>query len=294
MSAKIKSATISAMLDQVADEFVAAVELKKSTLAKEAGMPPPEAPMAAPKEAPPAAPAPEAPTDDPEAIRAELSKLSPEQLEAHIQIAMELKQAMGGEAPPAALEADAANAAPPPEMDKALDLEEVDADAGEISVESLQAEYAKLSPEELKMHQDALQAALAPAEEASAPAEKSPEKSAPAAEKSPEIEKAMAELQELKLLVKNQSEEIANLHNGIKQAVERPLRKSVSSVYTAPSAAKSHSVPDSLEAVDAKLTELSKSGKLSKDDRQLVNTYWLTKTKPNLEKLAHLFEEKII
>lgn len=292
----IKGSTLEKMIEDVAQDFADALALKKESLAKseslrkdfppakdedskpeeaseskpdasaspapDAASPAPEAsdaPSAAPDAGAPApdagaAPAPDAGMGDPAAdqaldpaaLQAEYAKLSPEELDMHLQAAMAAKQALEGAAGPAAPDAGGpAPAAPAPEMKS-------EASAGE-----------KSKADEL-------------------------EKSVVA--KSEQLNKAMGELEELKKLVKTQSEEIAVLHAGIQKAVNTPDRKAVTTVSHVTREVSAPAKEWTKDGIHSHLKTLTASGKLAKSDRDLINDFYCGVVK--IDKLAHLFEGK--
>lgn len=260
---KIKSSTLQAMLDEVAQDFIQALDVKEKSLAKN-----------------------ELAKDDvpePEQGGEEQSASKPD--------------AMDTGSAPAAPEAAPAEAQPemPPEAEGQPQDPAADASMDEGA---LQAEYSKLSPEELEMHLKAAMAAKAalspPAEEAPAPApepemkaEESMEDSKEESkEESAELSKAMAEIAELKALSKAQSDEIAMLQVGIQKLVDRPERKAVTSV-SAPLAKSTKEWTK--ESIHSHLKSLTQSGKLKKSDRDLVSDFYCGVV--SIEKLSHLFEE---
>lgn len=300
MSKTVKGSTLQAMLEDVAQDFISALELKQEALAKSEQLrkdaPPPKEEDSAPEEGseskPDASASPEA-SDAPPA--------APEASDAPVA------------APDASPSPDAGAPAPDagmgdPAADQALDPA------------ALQAEYAKLSPEELDMHlqaamaaKQALEGAAAPAPDAGAPAPApaAPAPAAPAPEmkseapaakgdgsgkiemaKSEDLSKALSELEELKKLAKTQSEEIAALQAGIQKAVNTPDRKAVTAVshVTREVNAGAASKEWTREGIHSHLKTLSASGKLAKSDRDLINDFYCGVVK--IDKLAHLFEGK--
>lgn len=195
-------------------------------------------------------------------------------------------------------------------------------DQAPLSPEALQAEYAKLPPEELDMHIQAALAAKAalagpagpgadgmapmgpdagaPVPPAPAPSpapmamnedfHNSPERDAPHGKGAPGMELARKheqEISELKALVKSQQEEFNQVATALKNFVEAPQRKAVTSVAHL---AKTEAPPKVItkESINSRLLELSKRPDLKKSDRQLINDFYDGKVKADA--LAPLFE----
>lgn len=95
------------------------------------------------------------------------------------------------------------------------------------------------------------------------------------------------ELQELRALVKSQSEDIENLAKFAKAMSEQPMRKAVTSMT---GLAKSEQVKPALtrESIHNHLKALTAKPDLKKSDRQLITDFYDGRV--NVDKLAHLFE----
>lgn len=175
-----------------------------------------------------------------------------------------------------------------PEMDPAQEM------GGELTPEALQAEYEKLPPEELQMHLQACQAALAklapPAEMAPVAApEAQPEMAPPApAMKSDSTvsDLAKAEIDSLK-------EDIEILTKTVKTLVETPVRKAITSMDELSKEEVqqvSHLSPNDFWS---KLSEVAKRQDLKKSERQLIKDIYDRRVKPEVaaQHLAKLFED---
>lgn len=297
----IKSSTLQAMLDDVANDFIDALKTKQESLAK-----------------------------------SELRKDFPPKKEDESEPSKEASDSAPADASASAGPSDAPEAAPAPGADApapGLDAGAPAPDAGmgdpaadqQLDPAALQAEYAKLSPDELEMHlqaamaaKQALAGAMAPVPDASAaapapaPAAPAPEmkSEASAGEKSKKAVDAMKELEksvvakseqvaaslakteELEKLIKAQADEIASLHAGIQKIVDVPGRKAVTAVNhvtreTAPAGSSKEWTKDTIHA---HLKQISATPSLKKADRELINDFYCGVVK--IDKLAHLFEEK--
>ncbi len=179
----------------------------------------------------------------------------------------------------------------------------------ELTPEALQAEYAKLDPQELEMHihaalaaKEALMGAAGgagappmapPADAAPAPAAPGMDGAGPAMKKespmTPEKVKAMAkaEVDELRAAVKEQAEAIEALTKTLTTVMEKPLRKSIASVRPAEAPKKDLSTL-TMKDVNEHLTKITADPKLAKSDRDTINDFFDRKV--GIDKLAHLFE----
>jgi len=198
--------------------------------------PAPEASEPAVDPAAPADPAAEAgPQVTPELLQSEYAKLSPEELEMHLQAALAAKAAVqpAPEAPMAP-----APVAPPPA-----------------------APEASLPPPDL-----AMKAELTSHDKASGGQIKGGKLG-----KSEEARDS--EIAELKALVKSQAEDIENLAQVTKAVLERPLRKAVTSVAHLPKM-EVEKAPLTKAEIHSRLNKLSSSPELKKSDRQLINDFY--------------------
>ncbi len=210
-------------------------------------------------------------------------------------------------APPAP----AADASAPPAPDASAPVDPA-ADAGPMDPAALQAEYAALPIEELKMHCLAAKAALFAAMGASDPAMAAPADAgappaaapsappmappAPAAsptppppamksEMPPEMEKSEKDLRiaELEKSVKDLEGVVPGLLKIVEKTLAMPPRKGITSVADLPPGAGSLSKSE----IDSRLLRAIKTD-LSDDDRGLVNSYSYGHI--GVEKIAHLLK----
>lgn len=184
------------------------------------------------------------------------------------------------------------------------------ADQGaELTPEALQAEYAKLDPQELEMHIHAALAAKeaimgaaggAAAPAMGAPPAPAPEVGAPAdgagpamkkeASMTPEKVKAMAkaEVDELRTQLKEQAEAIEALTKTLTTVMEKPLRKSIASVRPVEAPKKDLSNL-TMADVNSHLAKITSRPDLKKADRDIINDFFDRRV--GIDKLAHLFED---
>lgn len=288
----IKSSTLQAMIDEVAQDFADAVALKRESLQKSELR----------KDFPPTKE--EGSESKPDASPDDSASPSPD----------------ADGSPDAAPAAPDASPAPAPTGDPGMGDPGMGDPAAEAALDpaALQAEYAKLQPDELEMHLQAAMAAKAalsggapapgmdPAAAAGAPPAPAPAAPAPEMKsegdmeksameksviaKSEALGKAEAETTELKKLLKAQSEEIASLQAGIQKFVDVPARKAVTTVsHVTREVAAPSSKEFTKESIHAHLTKISATPALKKSDRQLINDFYCGVVK--IDKLAHLFEE---
>lgn len=219
----------------------------------------------------------------------------------------------GSDAPPPADDG-SAPAAPAPDAG-AAPVDPAAEQGAALTPEALQAEYAKLPPEELQMHMQACQAAMAalgggmgaptpdaapPAPEAAAPAPAAPagaplmqsEKKVAAEtlskSEAKESELAKAEISSLK-------EDVEILAKTLKQILETPVRKAITSISDLE---KSEDKPSDeykpLAPADfwAKLKEVSKRSDLKKSEKQLILDVYAKQVNPEVaaKHLAKLFK----
>jgi len=225
---------------------------------------------------------------------------------------------------------DGAEASAPPAPEATAPAEGTpDASAGDPGMDTgmdhgaLVAEYAKLPPEELKMHMLAAKEALmnvmggdVGSEEPAAPAAPAP-MAPPAAPPGPEASmsasapptlkgemKADAKanggpvpgmsksekdeaMEALQKTVSDQAEALTTLVKTVELVLGQPQRKAVTSVGFVP---KTEDAPKPLSKseVTEKLVTITKSPKLSKSDRELINEYCLGNL--GVEKIEHLLK----
>lgn len=221
----------------------------------------------------------------PEALQAEYAKLDPQELEMHIHAALAAKEALMG--------ADGAAGAPPMAPPAADGL----AMKGEMSAE-LSHEVSK-SPSQ--HNRDAQKKETSESGgELSHSVSMSPSqhnrdmsKNAPM---TPEKVKAMAKAEvaeviaELKAELKSAHEDVENLTKAVTTLMEKPLRKSITSVR--PSAADEARKDISnltMQDVQKHLIKLTARPDLKKSDRELINNFYDRRAK--ITDLAHLFED---
>lgn len=217
----------------------------------------------------------------------------------------------GSDAPPPPADAspspspspDAAGAAPAPSGDPAQDM------GAELTPEALQAEYQKLPPEELQMHAQALQAAMAamgggqPGMDAGAPpapeAAPAPAMAPPApAMKSEKTETTLAKSEDLhKAEVDSLKEDVEILAKTLKALIETPVRKAITSIAELPKG-EAEEVEEERKALSpvefwGKLKEVSKRSDLKKSDKQLICDIYERRVQPEVaaKHLAKLFKE---
>ena len=281
MGLKIKDSDVKKILAEVETEIGALLKSEKDRLAKAAEGSPSERPE---ESAPPASPA------GPE----ETAPVAPPVDSA----------APAG--PPASPEGAPVDGAPPADGAPA----DPAADAGPVDPQQLMAEYAKLPPEELKVHYMACKAAIAqvmgadpdaasagapPDASASAsaspagPAAASPAplaqaevpanggkivpaaKSEPAADGAP-LAKAEDRVKELEAIVADQNSTVERLAKAVDKFLGQPVRKAITGTDFGPRAGSQAQEPSKAE-VDAKLKEVISAGKLSKSDSERVIAY---------------------
>ena len=185
--------------------------------------------------------------------------------------------------------------------------------------DALVAEYSKLGPEELKAHvmaaKEALMAAMGgaagdgepmappapaaapPAAPMTPPAAPDMSASAPPALKSEiksdvaanggKMSKSEKDFADLKKRADEQDEALSKLLTAVETVLGQPQRKAVTSVSFVP---KTTDAPKTLSKseVKDKLNEITKSTKLAKSDRELINEYCLGNV--TVEKIEHLLK----
>lgn len=288
----IKSSTLQAMLDDVANDFIDALKTKQEALAKSELR----------KDFPPAKEDSEAPAEEGSESKPDASA-SPAPDESA--------------APEAAPAPDAAAPAPGAEAAPADPAMGDPAAEQQLDPAALQAEYAKLPPDQLEMHLQAAMAAkqalagspadpgldagapppAAPAPEMKSEAsagEKSKEESKELEKsviaKSEELAKALAEIEELKKLHKSQAEELTALQAGVQKFVDVPARKAITTVnHVTREVTATASKEWTKEGIHNHLKKLSATPSLKKSDRDLINDFYCKVV--SIDKLAHLFEE---
>lgn len=222
-----------------------------------------------------------------------------------------------GSVPPPAPDA---SAAPAPDASAPAGAGDPAADEGTMDPEALKAEYAKLPPDELKIHFMAAKAALmevmggaddgsagAPPPPAAPPAPPpmaSPSPSAPPALKAEmkinadanggkelPIKKSEQELQidALKAEVSEHKDALDKLVKAVTVMVERPERKAVTTTAFIP---KTDETPKSLSKTEVmeKLKKVSATPGLKKSDRDLINSFCVDAV--GLDKIRHLLTDK--
>lgn len=235
--------------------------------------------------------------------------------------------AEGSDAPPDAPPADdAGSAAPAPSPDPSAGAPGGDPAqemGAQLTPEALQAEYAKLPPEELQMHLQAAQAALAalgggmgapdagpPAPEAAAPAP-SPSASAPllqsekgtnsaALKKTEEAqmdELSKAELDAVKAENKSLKEDVEIIAATLKKMIETPVRKAITSIAELPKGEEEAQADETYKPLDPtnfwkKLAEVSKRPDLKKGEKKLILDIYAKQVEPEAaaKQLAKLFK----
>lgn len=190
-----------------------------------------------------------------------------------------------------------------PEMAPAHDGD-VDMGGDALTPEALQMEYEKLPPEELQMHKQALEAALAKMgggmgapDMGSAP----PAPEAPAAPPAPAMksEKASKEFEDLKKSSEAEiislKEDIEILAKSLKTLVETPVRKAIVSIDELPKAEEKKEPKDSYTPGEfwGKLKEVAKRPDLKKSERQLIMDIYDRRVSPEVaaKHLAKLFAD---
>lgn len=293
---KIKESELKALLEEVASDLSKAFESEKDQLAKAelakdappgeepdeasaapASAPPDASPAPSPEEgsentpppdaaaSPDASPAPDAPMDPaadasaaltPEALQAEYSKLSPEELDMHLKAALAAKAAVAGApdasagAPPMADPAAGAGAPPSPPMPNDPMAMKSEVSASKANGGQIKAGSSLGKSENEKLTEDKIAA--------------------------------------LEALVKSQGEDNANLAKAIKLMIEQPQRKAVTSVAHL-AKTEAEKAPLTKASINARLKELSMKPDLKKSDRQLINDFYDGRVKA--DKLAPLFED---
>jgi len=235
--------------------------------------------------------------------------------------------AEGSDAPPDAPPPDdgSASAPPPasPDTSAGAPVDPAQEMGAQLTPEALEAEYAKLPPEELQMHLQAAQAALAklggglgapdaapPAPEAAAPAP-SPSASAPllqsekgtnnaALKKTEEAkmdELSKAELDAVKAENKSLKEDVEIIAETLKKMLETPVRKAITSIAELPKGEEEVAADESYKPLDPtnfwkKLAEVSKRPDLKKGEKKLILDIYAKQVEPEAaaKQLAKLFK----
>lgn len=309
MSLKIKESELKDILAEVTEDLAKAFKSTEDKLAKaepiqkdapppsedesgdDAGSPPAEGSESAPPpaadasaDAPPASPDASASPDatpspegvdpaaeqaaalTPEALQAEYTKLSPEELDMHIKAALAAKAAVAGAPAPDAggLPPPDASAAPAPDASAAP----MAPPAAPPGPPAMKAEL-KASPE--RNGKDSIDSIAKSEFEA--------------------VNKAQTdEITALKALVKSQAEDIENLAKVTKAVLEQPLRKAVTSVAHLPKVEEKKDLSSLTKAdITAHLSKKASQPNLAKSDRQLINDFFDGKVRA--DKLAPLFED---
>jgi hypothetical protein len=178
----------------------------------------------------------------------------------------------------------------------------------ELTPENLEAEYAKLPPEELQMHVQASQAALAKlgggdlAMDAGMPpaapaAPQSPDASAPGpAMKSEKTVNSLSKSEvEANAKVKSLEEDLEALTKVVRALIETPVRKAITSISDLQKSEKEEKVSQSMSPNEfwSKLKEVSKRKDLKKSDKELIKDIYERNVQPEVaaKHLAKLFEE---
>lgn len=184
--------------------------------------------------------------------------------------------------------------APPPDMSAPVAPDQSAAPqdpaqemGGQLTPEALQAEYEKLPPEELQMHMQACQAALAKLSGGMGPDQSAPP--APEAAPAPDMGAgappmgAMKSENEALTLAKKETElvkaEVASIKEDLEIAVktlrtliETPVRKAITSISDLPKVEQNQEakVSYSNDEFWAKLKEVAKRSDLKKSDKKLI------------------------
>lgn len=314
MSLKIKESELKDILAEVAEDLAKAFKSTEGQLAKadgdepheepdgdEGGSPPaegsesaappsadasaggPPPPDASGSPSPDGAPAPggmdpaaeQSQALTPEALQAEYSKLSPEELDMHIKAALAAKAMVAG-SPDAGMGApmdQSAGGPPPPPMGASP------SPGGAPPPPPGAGGGPPMPPPTMKA-------------EISASPERNGKDSIDSLGKS-EFEainkKNNEEMDNLRALVKSQAEDIENLAKIAKTLAEQPLRKAVTSIAHLPKAASTEPKEFTRASIQAHLKTVSARPDLKKSDRQLINDWYDGRVK--IDKLAHLFED---
>jgi hypothetical protein len=196
----------------------------------------------------------------------------------------------------------------PPADDPAAPGDEGGQDGGSTDPAALQAEYAKLPLDELKMHMEAAQAALAAAMGGGmvaggpAPGPAGPgagaEASAPPAMKAEmgamqkvdgnggKVAKSEAEVASLKKSLEEQGKMLERVIGAFEAVVSKPMRKAETMLTPAATA----SAPKlSKSEMATKLRSKVRDTSLTKNDRELINDFFL-KENVDVSKLSHLLK----
>lgn len=230
--------------------------------------------------------------------------------------------AEGSDAPPDAPPADDAGSAPAPSPDaSAAPADPAQEMGAQLTPEALQAEYAKLPPEELQMHLQAAQAALAalgggmgapdaapPAPEAAAPAP-SPSASAPLLQSEKAVrdmiaqdlkkteDLAKSELESVKAENKSLKEDVEIIAATLKKMIETPVRKAITSIAELPKGEEEAQADETYKPLDPtnfwkKLAEVSKRPDLKKGEKKLILDIYAKQVEPEAaaKQLAKLFK----
>lgn len=217
----------------------------------------------------------------PEALQAEYSKLSPEELDMHIKAALSAKAMVAGSpdaggmgAPPM----DGSAGPPPPPMGASpspggMPPPPPGAGAGGPPPPPM------MPPPTMK-------------NELTASPERNGKDSIDSLGKS-EFQamnkKNSEELESLRNLMKSQAEEIETLTKIAQKLAEQPLRKAVTSVAHLPKTAAEGPKEFTRASIQAHLKTVSSNPNLKKSDRQLINDFYDGRVK--IDRLAHLFED---
>lgn len=280
---KLKDSELKAILAEVQADLDKSLDLEVKKLSKAAGedeMPAEEPEMSA-------APAEETPGED----HAPAEETPGEEASAPAD------EAPMGDEPPADEASAPADAAPE-------DPAAADGAEGAMSPEELEAEYAKLDPETLKMHYLAAKAALfaamgggaggapeasAPAAPPAAPPAAGPGMEASAPPPAMKSEKADASLSKAEKAELETLREQVKLQERLFDLLNAPARKAVTTAdFVAKSEEKAEQRVLSKSEVAAKLKTVTADAKLAKSDRELVNGYMLGTV--SIEKIEHLLK----
>lgn len=220
----------------------------------------------------------------PEALQAEYAKLDPQELEMHIHAALAAKEALMG--------ADGAAGAPPmapPAADGLAMKGEMEAELShEVSMSPSQHNRTEKGEMSESGGELSHEVSKSPSQH-----NRDVHKSAPM---TPEKVKAMAKaevaevLAELKAELKAAHEDVENLTKAVTTIMEKPLRKSITSVRpTAADEAKKDISNLTMQDVQKHLIKLTARPDLKKSDRELINNFYDRRAK--ITDLAHLFED---
>lgn len=229
--------------------------------------------------------------------------------------------AEGSDAPPAVPPADDGAGSPSPDAaaPAAPGADPAQEMGAQLTPEALEAEYAKLPPEELQMHLQAAQAAAAkmaggmgapdagmgmgagapPAPEAAAPqAPLMQSEKAVAADLKKSEELAKAELEAVKAENKSLKEDVEIIAATLKKMIETPVRKAITSIAELQKGegdetpANDEYKPLAPNEFWAKLKEVSKRPDLKKSEKQLILDVYAKQVNPEVaaKHLARLFK----